>query len=69
MIMPSTTTSVLVMSWLVDHLLFTGKICCLIMLLSVPAEPYCKLIMLEQHVELFGFIAEIITNIAYVGKL
>jgi len=69
MITPSTTTSVLVMIWLVDNLLVTGKICCWLLLLSLATEPYFKLIVFEEHVELFKFIAEIIINIAFVGKL
>lgn len=69
MIMPSTTTSVLVTNWLVDHLLVTEKICCLILLLSVATEPYFKLIVFEEHVELFKFIAEIIISRVFVGKL
>jgi hypothetical protein len=57
------------MIWLVDHLLFTGKIGCWILLLSLATEPYFKLIVFEQHVELFKFIVEVIINIATVGKL
>jgi len=38
-------------------------------LLSLSTEPYFKLIVVEEHVELFKFIAEIIINIAFVGKL
>jgi hypothetical protein len=57
------------MIWLVDHLLFTGKIHGLILLLSLATEPYFKLIIFEEHVELFKFIAAIVINIAFVGKL
>jgi len=67
--MPSTTTSVLVMIWLVDHLLFTVKICCWILLLCLATEPYFKLIVFEKHVAMFKVIAEIIINVAFVGKL
>jgi hypothetical protein len=46
--MPSTTTSVLVMIWLVDHLLFTGKICCWILLLCLATGLHFKLTVLRS---------------------
>ena len=50
------------MIWLVDHLLFTEKICCWILLLCLATEPCFKLVVFEEHVELFKFIAETIIN-------
>lgn len=38
-------------------------------MLCLASEPYFKLMVFEEHVELFKFIAEIIINITFVGKL